>query len=111
MAFPNDCESFFTCADGKKSKDLTWASFWKFLIGSDDNGCPAVKVTGTITASVEAPLMSATGDDLIEADDNVTLLSDIAAWKAAAPQAGKKLLSTTNISSINKQAVILTYTT
>ena len=45
--FPNDCESFFTCEDGKKSKNLTWDQFWKFLIGTDANGCPVVKTSSS----------------------------------------------------------------
>lgn len=47
MAFPDDCTSFFTCEDGKKSKDLTWDQFWKFLIGSDSNGCPVLRTDAT----------------------------------------------------------------
>lgn len=45
MAVPENCATFFSsCAD--KFKNMSWDIFWKMLIGTDENGCPAIRVTG-----------------------------------------------------------------
>lgn len=48
---PESCATFFSsCAD--KFKNMTWDMFWKMLIGTDTNGCPAVRVMGTLNAEL-----------------------------------------------------------
>ena len=45
MAVPESCATFFSsCAD--KFKNMSWDMFWKMLIATDSNGCPAIRVTG-----------------------------------------------------------------
>lgn len=45
MAVPENCATFFSsCAD--KFKNMSWDMFWKMLIATDSNGCPAIRVTG-----------------------------------------------------------------
>lgn len=109
MAFPNDCESFFNCENGPKGQNITLEQFWKYLIVADEDGCPALRVSASVTASIESPENSSIGDALIEADTNADLVVAIAAWRTANPTF--KQISMTQVNSVDKQAVIITYTT
>ena len=96
------CTNFFTCDDARKH--LTLEQVLKMMIIEDENGCPTLK-----TASVNSSQSnSGVGDVLIEEDDNTALLASITAWRLANPT--KKQVSIVNVNSINKQAVIISYT-
>ena len=48
---PESCATFFSsCAD--KFKNMSWDMFWKMLIATDANGCPAVRTTAVISGPI-----------------------------------------------------------
>lgn len=86
--FFSDCSDFF--------KQMTWGLFWKWLIDSDPNGCPAVRVTGTISTIAPTPIENSQTDEKIwSLGTNALNLAAFQTWKAS--NGSKSVLSITNL--------------
>lgn len=92
---PNICPGFFSsCAD--KFKNMSFDMFWKWLIEEDINGCPAVRVTGTISTTAPTPVTNAqTDEQMWSLGTNALNLAAFQNWKAA--NGSKSVLSITNL--------------
>lgn len=96
------CQGFFDCSDARKH--LSLEQVMKMMIIEDENGCPVFKVSGNSPSVTNAN----TSEHLIEEDDNTTLLATLNAWKSSNPTF--KVIEKVQVNSINKQAILITYT-
>lgn len=94
------------------SEEITDCEIMKSLNGVETILKKLLRLNGDClslnTQSTPALTNESISDALIEADDNTALQVAIAAWRTANPT--KKQIAITQVNSINKQAVIISYT-